>query len=63
MTIFITIYENPCGKPDYFSINDSGAITVKQAPADGNYSVNIFAVDRFGLRALENLKIEVLGGK
>jgi len=31
-----------------------------QIPMDGNYSVNIFAVDRFGLKSLENLTIEVV---
>ncbi len=49
-----------CSSSDYFEIDNNGTITVMQIPMDGNYSVNIFAVDRFGLKSLENLTIEVL---
>ena len=52
---------NMCSKSDYFSINTNGDITLRKAISEGNYSVNIFAVDRFGLKALKDLKIEVVG--
>ena len=49
-----------CTRLDYFDISTNGDITLKEAVPEGNYSVNIFAVDRFDLRGLENLKIEVV---
>lgn len=54
------IIANRCTNPDYFDINTNGDISISLIPPEGNYSVNIFAIDRFGLRGLDNLKIEVL---
>jgi len=57
---YIKVITNNCTKSDYFEIDDNGDISIVKTPSEGNYSVNIFAVDRFGLKALENQNIEVV---
>ena len=57
---YTEIIAKKCTKSDYFDINTNGDITISETPPEGNYSVNIFAVDRFGLRGLNKLKIEVV---
>ena len=49
-----------CKQSLYFSIENNGDIVIDTIPDEGNYTVNIFAVDRFGLKSLDKLQIEML---
>ncbi len=53
------IFADMCTKSAYFAVDTDGNISIAQVPPEGNYSVNVFAVDRFGFRGLDNLQIEV----
>jgi hypothetical protein len=49
-----------CEKVQDFHLESSGDIVVDSIPPEGNYTVHIFAVDRFGMKSLDRLNIEVL---
>jgi len=49
-----------CEKVSDFHLESNGDIVVDSIPPEGNYTVHIFAVDRFGMKSLDKLNIEVL---
>jgi hypothetical protein len=51
---------NYCQKSKYFDVGTNGDLTIIGTPPSGIYKVNIIAVDRYGIRFLNNQIIEVI---